>query len=38
MYPGPLVGNREVDEAEAVQDANADDQTNLPEKTIESNE
>jgi hypothetical protein len=25
MYPGPLMGNRKVDEAEAVQDASADD-------------
>ena len=37
MHPSPLVGNREMDQTEAVQDTNADDHINLPEETIESN-
>ena len=37
MNPGPLMGNREMDQTETVQDASADDQINLPEEANESN-
>ena len=37
MHPSPLVGNREMDQTEAVQDASAVELIIRPEEAIESN-